>query len=166
MGASFGGAMSSWDYVKQAWKLWTNFGGRARRKEYWYFQLCPLLFIFIVMIIAAIVIPNLARAGQMGPAAEHQPMSLPTLLILYVFLGGFLILYVRFLIASLAVSVRRLHDTNHSGWWVLFGVIPLIGPVYMLILHCTDSDPGDNQYGPNPKLPAAFNPGLSSVNTR
>lgn len=158
--------MSSWDYVKQAWQQWKTFDGRARRKEYWYFALCPLLFFFIVMIIAAIVIPNLVHAGQHAPGVAQQPMSLPALLILYLLLGCFLIFYFRFLVASLAVSVRRLHDTNHSGWWFFFGMIPLIGPVYMLILHCTDSHPGDNQYGPNPKTPAVFNPGLSSVNTR
>jgi uncharacterized membrane protein YhaH (DUF805 family) len=157
--------MSSWDYVKQAWKLWATFDGRARRKEYWFFTLCPLLFVFIVMIIAAVVIPNLVRAGQHAAHVPQQPMSLPALLLLYVLLACFLILYVRFAIASLAVSVRRLHDTGHSGWWVLFGGIPLIGPLYLFILHCKDSDPGDNHYGPNPKAPAAFNPGLSSINT-
>jgi uncharacterized membrane protein YhaH (DUF805 family) len=156
--------MNAWDYIKQAWQQWITFDGRARRKEYWYFALCPLLFAF-VMIFAAMVIPNLARSGQQATGVTQQPMSPVALLFLYILLACFLILYVRFIIASLAVSVRRLHDTGHSGWWVLFGAIPFIGPLYVFYLHCKDSDPGANQYGPNPKAPATLHPGLSSVRT-
>lgn len=157
--------MNAWDYFKQAWQRWKQFDGRARRREYWYFALSPLLFVIATMIIAAIVIPNLNRhpASPDVPGATSDPMSLPTLLFLYVLIACFLILYVRFLVASLAVSVRRLHDTGHSGWWVFFGAIPLIGPLYMLYLHCKDSDPGNNQYGPNPKEPAPFDPSAEFI---
>ncbi|HSF34700.1 MAG TPA: DUF805 domain-containing protein [Nocardioides sp.] len=51
---------------------------------------------------------------------------------------------------SLAVGVRRLHDTDRSGWWILIGLIPIIGWILLIVWFCTDSKP-DNQYGPNPK---------------
>jgi len=54
-------------------------------------------------------------------------------------------------IPSLAVTVRRLHDINRSGWWLLIGLIPL-GGLVLLIFVCLDSNPGPNEYGPNPKL--------------
>ena len=55
------------------------------------------------------------------------------------------------LVPSLAVGVRRLHDTNRSGWWVLIGFIPVIGSIILIFFLAADSQPGDNQYGPNPK---------------
>jgi len=59
------------------------------------------------------------------------------------------------LIPSLAVSVRRLHDTDRSGWWLLIGLVPLIGIIVLIIFYVQDSNPGENQYGPNPKAAAA-----------
>lgn len=59
--------------------------------------------------------------------------------------------FVFHLIPTIAVSVRRMHDIGKSGWWVLIAFVPLIGWIWYLILCCTDSQPGDNQYGPNPK---------------
>jgi len=55
-------------------------------------------------------------------------------------------------IPSLAKLVRRLHDTNHSGWWFFIGMIPLLGPLILLRFLVTDSDPGENRFGPNPKV--------------
>ena len=55
------------------------------------------------------------------------------------------------LIPSIAVSVRRLHDTNHSGWWLLINLLPLIGTIILVFFLVRDSQPGQNQYGPNPK---------------
>ena len=55
------------------------------------------------------------------------------------------------LVPQIAVAVRRLHDIGRSGWFYLIGLIPLIGWIFMIVWFCTDSQPGDNQYGPNPK---------------
>lgn len=55
------------------------------------------------------------------------------------------------LVPSLAVAARRLHDTDRSGWWLLVGLVPLIGFVVLLIFFCCDSQPGENRFGPNPK---------------
>ena len=55
------------------------------------------------------------------------------------------------IIPSLSVSIRRLHDTGHSGWWYFIIIIPLIGPVWLFVLLVTDSKPEENKWGPNPK---------------
>ena len=63
--------------------------------------------------------------------------------------GGIYILLT--IIPSLAVTVRRLHDTNRSGWWVLFSIIPLIGPITIFVFTVLDSQPNSNDFGENPK---------------
>src|SRR4051794_8393565 len=55
------------------------------------------------------------------------------------------------LLPSIAVTVRRLHDTGRSGWWILISLIPIIGGIVLLVFMVLDSEPGVNQYGPNPK---------------
>jgi uncharacterized membrane protein YhaH (DUF805 family) len=105
-------------------KKYAVFQGRARRKEYWMFVLFNIL------------------AGIL-------------LLIIDIFIGLFgmlsFIYSVGVIIPSLAVCVRRLHDTGRTGWWILIGLIPLIGPIVLLVFLCLDSKPEENQYGPNPK---------------
>lgn len=58
------------------------------------------------------------------------------------------------LIPGIAVAIRRLHDTGRSGWWILIGLVPLIGFIVLLVFYVQDSIPGDNEYGPNPKQEA------------
>lgn len=111
-------------------KQYANFNGRARRKEYWMFFLFNIIFSF-----AAAMLDNLL--GTANPELNY---------------GVIYILYaIIMLIPSLAVGVRRLHDIGKSGWMMLVGIIPLIGAIWLLVLLVTDSNPGENQYGPNPK---------------
>ena len=110
----------------EALKKYAVFSGRARRKEYWMFA----LFVGIIYAVLAIV-----------AAASKTPA-------LFVLLAVF---YVGILLPALAVGVRRLHDIGRSGWWLLFGLVPLVGGITLLVFSCTDSQPGENKYGPNPK---------------
>lgn len=111
-------------------KQYANFNGRARRKEYWMFFLFNMIFSF-----AAAMLDNLL--GTANPELNY---------------GVIYILYaIVMLIPSLAVGVRRLHDIGKSGWMMFVGIIPLIGAIWLLVLLVTDSNPGENQYGPNPK---------------
>jgi len=105
------------------------FSGRARRREYWMFVLFNVIIALVLTIIEGI-----ADAGSEGSRS-----TLATLYGLAVLLPG------------LAVSVRRLHDTGRSGWWLLIGLIPIIGTIVLLIFMIQDGRPTDNQYGPNPK---------------
>jgi uncharacterized membrane protein YhaH (DUF805 family) len=105
------------------------FSGRARRQEYWMFVLSNVIIVVFLGIID-------------GMADSDSEGSRSTLTTLYVLAT---------LIPFLAVGVRRLHDTGRSGWWMLIGVIPIIGAIVLLIFMIQDSQLMDNQYGPNPK---------------
>jgi uncharacterized membrane protein YhaH (DUF805 family) len=107
------------------------FNGRARRKEYWFF----VLFNILASIALGIV------DGITGTFNNEMGVGL---------LGG--IYWLAVLIPAIAVAVRRLHDTGRTGWWLLLCLIPVIGGLVLLIFMVFDSEPGDNQYGPNPKL--------------
>ena len=63
----------------------------------------------------------------------------------------YLIYTLAFLLPSIAVAIRRLHDTGRTGWWLLLAFIPIIGAIVLIVFYCLDSQPGDNEYGPNPK---------------
>jgi uncharacterized membrane protein YhaH (DUF805 family) len=102
------------------------FSGRARRKEYWYFVLIHHTIIMILDSIGKDLNPVAILVGIYGLAV---------------------------MIPYLAVAVRRLHDTDHSGWWLFIALIPFIGFIILLIFLVRDSDPNTNQYGANPKLP-------------
>ena len=109
---------------------YADFTGRARRSEYWYF----VLFNFIVSILIGLSLGVIAGL-----------LNVPALVYL-AYLWSLAVF-----IPSLAVSVRRLHDIGRSGWWLLLSLIPLVGAIILIIWHCTDSQLGANQYGPNPK---------------
>lgn len=111
-------------------KQYAVFKGRARRKEYWFFILFNL--------IASLVLTGVDF--MTGSLDAELGMGL---------LSGLYSLAV--LIPSLAVTVRRLHDTGRTGWWLLIGLIPLIGAIVLLVFMLLDSQPGDNEYGAHPK---------------
>lgn len=105
------------------------FTGRARRKEYWMFLL--------VNVVVSIFLSLIDSAMFRTPVEGVGPLY------------GIYVLAV--LIPSIAVTIRRLHDIGKSGWYLLIGFIPLIGGIWLLVLTCLDGQPGNNQYGPNPK---------------
>ena len=109
-------------------KKYAVFSGRARRKEFWMF----FLFNFLIALGLGIIEGIIGTGGL---------------------LGGLYGLGV--LIPGLAVSVRRLHDTNRSGWWLLIGLVPLIGLIVLIVFYVQDSDAADNAFGPNPKAGTA-----------
>ena len=115
-------------------KNYATFSGRARRKEYWMFFLISAL-ISIVLTLLDILL------GTYSVEYEAELFSgLYSLLIL---------------IPSIAVVVRRLHDTDRSGWWILISLIPLIGVIVLFVFICLDSQPGTNRFGLNPKEAAS-----------
>ncbi|MGX6444045.1 DUF805 domain-containing protein [Neobacillus sp. K501] len=108
-------------------KNYATFEGRARRKEYWMYTLFYVIFGVALMVIEQ--------------------------------LTGILFLYAVYslalLLPSLAISVRRLHDTGRSGWWVWIGLIPIIGSIILLVFLCQDSKENQNKFGENPKAISA-----------
>lgn len=105
-------------------KKYAVFSGRARREEYW-------MFVLVNMIIAFVL--GLFEGLFGGPGIIGYIYSLA------VFLPG------------IGVSIRRLHDTDRSGWWLLLSFIPLIGPIILIVFLATEGTTGDNQYGLDPK---------------
>jgi len=118
-----------------ALRKYAVFSGRARRKEYWYFNLFNSL-----IVLALIGVDH----GITRTAAGNNALGL--------FSGLFV--FATFL-PTLGALVRRLHDTDRSGWYVFLNLIPLIGPLIVLVFTLEDSEQGRNQYGPNPKEVAA-----------
>lgn len=113
-----------------AMRNYANFDGRARRREYWFFALFNTIFAVVAMILDNVLGLTKATSG-------FSP--------LYAFY------FLATLVPSLAVLVRRLHDTGKSGWYVLVAFIPFIGGIWLFILSILDSDPYENGYGPSPK---------------
>ena len=111
-------------------KNYATFSGRARRKEYWMFFLISAL-ISIVLTLLDILLGTYSVEYEAG-----------------LFSGLYSLLI---LIPSIAVVVRRLHDTDRSGWWILISLIPLIGAIVLFVFICLDSQPGTNRFGANPK---------------
>ncbi len=103
-------------------KKYAVFDGRAARPEYWWFTLANT----IISVVLDVVFRS--GAGQVVSGLYALAVLLPTL----------------------GVSIRRLHDTNRSGWWILVGVIPIVGWIWIIVLLATASDSGPNSYGPPP----------------
>ena len=112
------------DAVKTCFSKYVDFTGRARRSEYWLFA----LFNFVVNIFVQIV---------------DAAVGASNILVLIVGLGLFL--------PGLAVGIRRLHDTDRSGWFSLLALIPIVGTIVLLVFLCQDSKPGENRFGRSPK---------------
>ena len=122
-------------------KVLTNyvtFSGRARRKEYWMFFLFNCIVGIILMVTDNLLGLNFTYEIS-GQIVEDNSGWLSAIYELAIFLP------------CLAVTCRRLHDTSRSGWWILMVFLPCIGAIWLLVLMCFDSTPGENEYGPNPK---------------
>lgn len=111
-------------------KKYAVFSGRARRKEYWMFVLFNIIFAIVAAILDNILGIAIENVGY-GP--------------IYLLYG------LAVLLPGLGVSIRRLHDVGKSGWFLFISLIPIVGGIWLLVLFCTDGNPGDNKYGPNPK---------------
>lgn len=120
------------DWYIKVLKNYAGFEGRARRKEYWMFYLINVLIGLVFGVITV-------ASGNTG-----SETAINIVLIIY------LIYTLAVLIPGLAVTVRRLHDTGRSGWWIISGFIPVLN-IVLLVFMFLDSDAGDNEYGANPK---------------
>jgi len=121
--------MNFQDAVRTCLQNYVTFTGRARRSEFWFF----ILFNMLVQLVAGIV-DGILGIGIIGMLAS-----------LALFLPG------------LAVSVRRMHDTGRSGWWVLIGLVPLVGVILLIVWYVNRGEDGPNRFGPDPR--GGFVPG-------
>jgi uncharacterized membrane protein YhaH (DUF805 family) len=116
--------------ISSGFSNYVTFAGRAIRSEYWYWT----LFFFIGSIVAGII------DAVLGIRVFDTIFGLAVLL------------------PSIAVGVRRLHDLDRSGWWLLLGFIPLIGAIVLLIWFCSRGTVGANRFGPDPLAAIALSP--------
>jgi uncharacterized membrane protein YhaH (DUF805 family) len=112
------------------WKKYATFSGRARRGEYWSFVLINI----VITVLLAIPYAVTAKSGSTSPL-----VYLP---------GAFELIII---IPTLAVLVRRLHDSGRSGGWFFIGLVPFIGGLWLFILTLLGGTPGENKYGPDPR---------------
>lgn len=117
--------MNGIDYYLEAFRRYFDFDGRSRRSEYWYF----VLFNFVISITLFVCV----------------------FLIPFIGLGAYVLYALAVFFPNLALIIRRLHDTNRSGWNFFFAFIPLAGFIIMLIFLTEEGTHGPNQYGPDPK---------------
>lgn len=116
------------NYWLECWsKKYAVFTGRARRKEYWTFY----LFNVLIGMAIGFVMGLFLSAGSARIVSNLFGLAA--------------------LLPGLAVGARRLHDIGKCGWWMLIALIPIVGPILLIVFFCRDSQPGDNAYGANPK---------------
>jgi uncharacterized membrane protein YhaH (DUF805 family) len=104
-------------------KKYAVFSGRARRKEYWMYTLFNCIALVVLLFIG---------------------IAINTMIPYFLYL-------IAIILPTLAVAVRRLHDTGKSGWLILIALIPLIGSIVLLVFNCTEGTRAPNAYGPDPK---------------
>jgi uncharacterized membrane protein YhaH (DUF805 family) len=109
--------------VKSGFDHYTKFEGRAGRPPFWWWFLFGVLVAIAANIIDAIL-------GTWGVVNGLAALAL--------------------LLPNISVSIRRLHDTNRTGWWILIGLIPIIGFIVLLVFYLSEGDAGENKYGPSP----------------
>ncbi len=129
------GDLSPLGWVLFALQRWNVVNARARRREYWW-----LVFAYLIGLVS-LMVPGLLLA--------ETGSNISTM-----FIGLMLAFIVVMVVPMWTATIRRLHDTGRSGWWILLGAIPVvnnIGSLVLLVFHCLDSEPGTNQWGPSPK---------------
>jgi len=127
--------MINW-YLKVVRDNYANFSGRARRAEFWNFIICNI----VITLLLSLLIFILDDTGITMYIAYALVTFLPLV----------------------AATVRRLHDTNKSGLYILVGFIPVVGGIWLLILLATNGNYGPNNYGPDPKVEDYYTNGIST----
>ena len=131
------------DWMLMPLRRYADFSGRSRRKEYWMFTLFILL---VYAVLGTLIAMGGLFSSMADPAATPQISAIGWIGI--ALLGIFAL---GIFIPALAVIVRRLHDQDKSGWFILLQFIPYIGGIIILIFMCIEGTKGENRYGPDPK---------------
>ena len=122
--------------IRSGFDNYMNFSGRASRPAYWWWVLFGVLVSLVTRVLDGLVGSNIVRTNQYGTEVGIGIISSLVGLAL--------------LLPSIAVLVRRLHDTDRSGWWYLIVLIPILGWLVLLYFLVRGGTPGDNRYGPPP----------------
>ncbi len=139
--------MSFIESIKSCFSKYVTFKGRAARSEFWFFALFVflgglVLQVFMYMSFDTDAMMAAAQNGTFEPGMSFAFPIVPMILIVVFLLVTFL--------PNLSVMVRRLHDTNRSGWWYWIALIPVIGIFILLYFFVSKGTDGDNDFGPDP----------------
>lgn len=145
--------MSFIESIRTVLSKYAVFSGRARRSEYWWYTLAYA--IVSAVLYAVLVLPGYTAYltatmewSMAGDPAAPLPAMPGSLMVGYAVTSIFTL---ALLLPSLGVTVRRLHDTGRSGFWVFLGLVPVVGAIILIVWEATAGTPGPNQYGPDPK---------------
>jgi uncharacterized membrane protein YhaH (DUF805 family) len=129
--------------VRSGFSNYVTFSGRARRSEFWFWFLFAIIVGVVAALLDSMLFPSMmdvqTEMGDGVASVNAQGGPISALVSLGLFLPG------------LAVSVRRLHDVDRSGWWVLLAFIPLIGIIVLIVWWATEGTRGPNRFGGDPK---------------
>jgi uncharacterized membrane protein YhaH (DUF805 family) len=126
------------EYMLMSLRRYADFSGRSRRMEYWMFVL------FYTVLLIGVMIVGFVLDAVLGLEEPGLPFGSATIILLGITMLGLII-------PSIAVQVRRFHDQDKSGWFVLLGLIPYAGGLILLIFMCIDGTAGSNRFGEDPQ---------------
>lgn len=145
--------MSFIESIRTVLSKYAVFSGRARRSEYWWYALAVTIVSLVLYV--AVVVPGLSAYS--ASIMEYQTAADPTAPIPALpgsVITGYLILSIvnlALLLPGLGVTIRRLHDTDRSGFWIFFALVPFVGSIMLIVWEATAGTPGPNRFGPDPK---------------
>jgi len=122
--------MNFFEAISSGFRNYVGFSGRAMRSEYWYWFLFTILLAIVTVGIDYAIFGDTMATSAVSPV--NGIASLATFL------------------PSLAVGIRRLHDRDQTGWWILLGLIPVIGWIILIVWFCMRGTVGPNRFGPDP----------------
>ena len=121
--------LSPIDWAKRPLQKYADFSGRAPRAEYWWFYLLTMIAFVVAIFLDGMIGSDFGGTGY-GMITAIAGLAL--------------------IIPSIAVGIRRLHDTDRSGWWLLIALVPLVGAIVLLVFYVTEGTKGENRFGPDP----------------
>lgn len=141
------------EWMLMPWRRYADFSGRSRRKEYWMFALLNfIIFAVLYVIMISVMGPSITETmmqAEVGMEPVQPPAGMMAGLGIVDLIMGIYSLAV--FVPSLAVTVRRFHDQDKSGWFVLLAFIPMVGGIVLLVFMCLEGTHGENRFGPDPK---------------
>lgn len=130
-----------WTWGTLPFRRYADFSGRSRRQEFWMF----VLFQYVVAFAWGALVGIIMLLLTLADASEDTMMT-----IFYILIVPYALYSLWAMIPGLAVAVRRLHDLDRSGWALLFGLIPLVGGIILIVFYATEGTRGPNRFGPDP----------------
>jgi uncharacterized membrane protein YhaH (DUF805 family) len=124
------GTMNFFEAISSGFRNYVGFSGRAIRSEYWYWVLFTILLSIVTVGIDFAIFMDVMATSGISPVNTIASLAV--------------------LLPTLAVTIRRLHDRDQTGWWILLGLIPLIGAIILIVWFCMRGTVGPNRFGPDP----------------